>query len=97
MSAAISIDSFRDLFVTDNEFAVIDPRCAADFTAGHLLAATNLPLQQLDNLVRQVIPLNATLCILCDADTGEARDCSFPCRARTRCPFPTTAPRRCGG
>jgi len=74
MSEPISIDSFRELFVIDNEFAVIDPRGTSDFAAGHLLAASNLPLQQLDKLAGQAIPLNSTLCILYDAGAGEAAD-----------------------
>jgi len=73
MSEPISIDSFRELFVIDNEFAVIDPRGTSDFAAGHLLAASNLPLQQLDKLAGQAIPLNSTLCILYDAGTRITR------------------------
>ena len=72
MAEPISIENFRELFVIDSEFAVIDPRNAADFTAGHLLAASNLPLQQLDSLISPAVPLKTTLCVLYDAGVGEA-------------------------
>jgi rhodanese-related sulfurtransferase len=72
MAESISIENFRELFVIDSEFAVVDPRSPADFAAGHLLAASNLPLQQLDSLVSPVVPLKNTLCVLCDAGAGEA-------------------------
>ena len=72
MAEVISIEKFRELFVIDSEFAVIDPRNAVDFAAGHLLAASNLPLQQLDSLISQAVPLKTTLCVFCDAGAGEA-------------------------
>ena len=72
MAEAISIERFRELFVIDSEFAVIDPRSAVDFAAGHLLAASNLPLQQLDSLISPAVPLKSTLCVFCDAGAGEA-------------------------
>jgi rhodanese-related sulfurtransferase len=72
MAESISIENFRELFVIDSEFAVVDPRSAADFAAGHLLAASNLPLQDLANLVVPALPLKDTLCVLCDAGAGEA-------------------------
>jgi len=72
MTEAISIEKFRELFVIDSEFAVIDPRNAVDFGAGHLLAASNLPLQQLDSLISPAVPLKTTLCVFCDAGAGEA-------------------------
>jgi len=72
MAEAISIEGFRELFVIDSEFAVIDPRNAIDFAAGHLLAASNLPLQQLDSLISPAVPLKSTLCVFCDAGAGEA-------------------------
>ncbi|MCP4471929.1 MAG: hypothetical protein GY815_14810 [Gammaproteobacteria bacterium] len=72
MAEPISIESFRELFVIDSEFAVIDPRSAVDFATGHLLAASNLPLQSLDSLISPAVPLKTTLCILCDAGAGEA-------------------------
>ena len=72
MAEAISIEGFCELFVIDSEFAVIDPRNAIDFAAGHLLAASNLPLQQLDSLISPAVPLKSTLCVFCDAGAGEA-------------------------
>jgi rhodanese-related sulfurtransferase len=72
MAEPISIASFRELFVIDSEFAVIDPRNARDFAAGHLLAASNLPLEQLDSLMASAVPLITTLCIVCDDGAGEA-------------------------
>ncbi|MCP4769647.1 MAG: thiosulfate sulfurtransferase [Gammaproteobacteria bacterium] len=72
MAEAISIEGFRELFVIDSEFAVIDPRNAVDFAAGHLLAASNLPLRKLDSLIGMALPLKSTLCVLCDAGAGEA-------------------------
>jgi rhodanese-related sulfurtransferase len=74
MAEPISIESFRELFVIDNEFAVIDPRTPGDFAAGHLLAASNLPLQRLEGLPGPLVPLKTTLCVLYDAGAGEAAD-----------------------
>ncbi len=68
----ISIDKFRMLFRSDTEFAVIDPRNARDFTEGHLLAASNQPLNQLEQLVKLGVPHSQTLIVLYDAGGGEA-------------------------
>lgn len=68
----ISIDKFRMLFNGDTEFAVIDPRNAKDFAAGHLLAASNLPVNHLEQQIQLAVPHLQTLCILYDAGGGEA-------------------------
>ena len=68
----ISIDKFRMLFRSDTEFAVIDPRNATDFVEGHLLAASNLPVNQLEQLVKLAVPHSQTLIVLYDAGGGEA-------------------------
>ncbi len=72
MFANISIDEFRALFKGDVEFAVIDPRAATDFSAGHLLAASNLPVNQLEQVIESAVPHLQTLCVLYDAGGGEA-------------------------
>jgi rhodanese-related sulfurtransferase len=72
MAKPIKIDKFRRLFVDDDEFAVIDARAPSEFAAGHLLAASNLPLQRLEAVAAALIPQSDTLCVLCDADGGEA-------------------------
>ena len=72
MTEQVSIDKFRMLFRSDTEFAVIDPREAADFAAGHLLAASNLPVNQLEQSIKSAVPLAHTLCVLCDNGGGEA-------------------------
>ena len=72
MTEQVSIEKLRMLFHGDTEFAVIDPRNAEDFAAGHLLAASNLPLEQLEQLIEPAVPLAHTLCVLCDAGGGEA-------------------------
>jgi len=72
MMDQISIDKFRMLFRGDTEFAVIDPREAEEFAAGHLLAASNLPLTRLETLIETAVPLPRTLCVICDAGGGEA-------------------------
>lgn len=72
MAIPITIDRFRRLFVDDDEFAVIDPRAANEFAAGHLLAASNLPLARLETVIASLIPQRDTLCVLCDAGGGEA-------------------------
>ena len=72
MPDRISIDAFRTLFRRDQEFAVIDPRQPAKFADGHLLAASNLPLGQLETLIGAAVPYRKTLCVLCDAGDGEA-------------------------
>ena len=72
MARKISIDAFRTLFARDEEFAVIDPRAREDFTRGHLLAASNLPLSRLEQLIGPALPNRDTLCSLCDNGGGEA-------------------------
>jgi rhodanese-related sulfurtransferase len=72
MAERISITSFRELFEIDDEFAVIDPRDSASFASGHLLAASSLPLQYLDQLIGPAVPLQQTLCVLVDAGEGQA-------------------------
>ena len=68
----ISIDKFRMLFRSDTEFAVIDPRNATEFAEGHLLAASNLPVNQLEQLIKLAVPNSQTLCVLYDTGGGEA-------------------------
>ena len=72
MPARISIDAFRALFRRDEEFAVIDPRARSSFADGHLLAASNMPLDKLELLIKVAVPRSQTLCVLCDSDSGEA-------------------------
>ncbi len=73
MIETITIETFRALFDSDEEFAVIDPREPSVFTSGHLLAASNLPLSRLHSLVGPAVPQHNTLCIFCDAGDGEAQ------------------------
>jgi rhodanese-related sulfurtransferase len=68
----VSIDKFRMLFNSDTEFAVIDPRKAMDFAEGHLLAASNLPVNQLEQKIKIAVPHPRTLVVLYDAGGGEA-------------------------
>jgi len=72
MAERITVDSLRTLFKGDEEFAVIDPREREAFTAGHLLAASNLPLARLERCLGSAVPLPQTRCILCDSGDGEA-------------------------
>jgi len=72
MAEFISMDSFRTLFSGDQEFAVIDPREASSFAGGHLLAASNLPLDGFEQRIELAVPRLQTLCVLCDAGAGEA-------------------------
>ncbi len=72
MAKKISIDAFRTLFARDEQFAVIDPREREAFSQGHLLAASNLPLSRLGELIETAVPVQDTLCILCDGGGGEA-------------------------
>jgi len=72
MAKPITIVKFRRLFVDDDEFAVIDPRAASEFAAGHLLAASNLPLARIEAVIAHLVPQSNTLCVLCDAGGGEA-------------------------
>ena len=60
----------------DEEFAVIDPRPQVAFAQGHLLAASNLPLDRLEALIDLAVPYRKTLCVLCDAGGGEASQCA---------------------
>jgi rhodanese-related sulfurtransferase len=72
MAEAMTIAGFRELFDGDSEFAVIDPRSPDEFTRGHLLAASNLPLDGLEWQIELAVPLRHSLCVLCDAGNGEA-------------------------
>ena len=72
MAESITIDVFRELFTCDEEFAVIDPRKLDEFSRGHILAASNLPLQQLENRIEFAVAQKHTRCVLCDAGGGEA-------------------------
>jgi len=72
MSWQLSIRMFRDLFAGDEEFAVIDPRLQQAFAEGHLLAATNLPLDSLAAQAPKLLPRRHVLCVLCDDGGGEA-------------------------
>ena len=67
MAEPISLNDFRKMFETDTEFAVIDPRQAVDFSQGHLLAASSLPLAQLEQMIGPAVPERNTPCVLCDA------------------------------
>ena len=71
MAEKITVDTLRSLFVGDQEFAVIDPREPGAFTAGHLLAASNLPLKNLERRLVSAVPLPHARCVLCDAGGGE--------------------------
>ncbi len=72
MIEKISVEAFRALFDGDEEFAVIDPRESQDFTEGHLLAASNLPLGEISQRLEPAVPLKKTRCIFYDAGGGEA-------------------------
>jgi rhodanese-related sulfurtransferase len=72
MAEPISLNDFRKMFDTDSEFAVIDPRQASDFSQGHILAASSLPLAQLEQMIGPAVPKRDTPCVLCDAEAGEA-------------------------
>ncbi len=72
MASKISIDAFRTLFSRDEEFAVIDPRPPGDFAGGHLLAASNIPLDEIEHRIDSAVPHRDTLCVLCDSGGGEA-------------------------
>jgi rhodanese-related sulfurtransferase len=72
MTELISTQAYRALFAADAEFAVIDPRETSAFASGHLLAASNLPLSRLENLIELAVPHSDTLCVFCDNGAGEA-------------------------
>lgn len=72
MTELISTQDFRALFEHDAEFAVIDPRESSDFAAGHLLAASSLPLSRLAATIGQAVPQTDILCALTDNGGGEA-------------------------
>ena len=72
MAESMTIDAFRELFAADSEFAVIDPRDRDAYAGSHILAASNLPLAQLEQRVPALVPDPDTLCVLCDDGAGEA-------------------------
>ena len=66
MTQQLSIQDFKSLYKSNNEFAVIDPREELFFTRAHLFAATNMPLSRLELLAVKGIPDLSTQIILCD-------------------------------
>ena len=72
MINTLDIDALRACFTRDDEFAVIDARDNPDFVAGHLLAATNIPVDELNDRLAWAVPNNGVLCIFCDDGGGEA-------------------------
>ena len=72
MSEKITIDALRTLFTQDDEFAVIDPRDRQSFSSGHMLAATNIPLDRLEARIECAVPNRDVQCLFCDAGGGEA-------------------------
>ena len=72
MVQTISTDALRAYFTRDEEFAVIDPRERQHFTGRHLLAASNIPLDELTERLLQVVPNQKVTCIFCDDGGGEA-------------------------
>jgi rhodanese-related sulfurtransferase len=72
MAEFLTIDGFLKLFTRDDEFAVIDPRSCDDFSRGHILAASNLPLLQLETRIEFAVAQQDTRCVLLDAGGGEA-------------------------
>ena len=71
MAEPMNIDTFRELFAADSEFAVIDPRDTDAYAGSHILAASNLPLAELEQRLPVLVPDPDTLCILCDDGAGE--------------------------
>ena len=72
MARPTTIERLRALILGDDEFALIDPRGAAEFAAGHILAASNLPLERIEAEIGVLVPLRETLCVICDDGGGEA-------------------------
>ncbi|MDJ0778004.1 MAG: rhodanese-like domain-containing protein [Gammaproteobacteria bacterium] len=73
MAQQITVDSFRTLFGTDEEFAVIDPRPRERFVQNHLLAASNLTPDRFETELAWRVPRTDTRCVLVD-DGGEDAD-----------------------
>ena len=72
MTRKITVDSFRTLFGSDDEFAVIDPRPRERFVEGHLLAASNLTPGRFAAELPWRIPHRNTRCVLVDDGKGDA-------------------------
>lgn len=72
MVRTVSTDALRAYFMRDDEFAVIDPRDRRHFSEKHLLAASNIPLDELAERLPRVVPYQKTSCIFCDDGGGEA-------------------------
>jgi len=70
MIKSISNAELRARFVGHKEFALIDVREVGDFSRGHLLAASNLPLSRLELLIDKTIPCRATEIVLADRSTA---------------------------
>ena len=66
MAGRISVAELRNLYNSDEEFALLDVRELGDFQHGHLLAASNLPLSRLELGIERAVPRRETQIILCD-------------------------------
>lgn len=72
MSEKITIDALRALFTRDDEFAVIDPRDRRSFSTGHMLAASNIPLDRMESLLGFAVPSPEVQCLFIDNGGGES-------------------------
>ena len=72
MTRYISSEELRELYSTDIEFALIDPREEMLFARAHLFAATNMPLSRLELRIASAVPRRETRIVLCDDGDGVA-------------------------
>jgi len=68
----VGIPAYRELFASDQEFAVIDPRPSDHFQNRHRLSARNIPLEVISERFPTVVPSKATLFLHCDDNDGSA-------------------------
>ena len=72
MAIQAGIAAYRELFASDEEFAVIDARSSDHFQKRHLLSASNILLEVISKRLPTVVPSKATLILLCDDNDGSA-------------------------
>ena len=67
---ALTPSELRALLATTDELAVIDTRVHDDYADGHLMVASNAPLETLAEAIGPLVPRNETTLVISD---GEAR------------------------
>ena len=82
MAREIDPAGLRALLTDGDEFALLDPRPADAFQAGHLLQAVNLPVDAMAEAIERLVPRRSTRIALYDDDGATASQASALLAAR---------------